>query len=845
MTHHILRLLWLGMLFVAQAAFAEEPLTIGVFAFRDKAETVKKFQPLADYLERTLPGQRFVLKSYTYDELETAIERREVDFVLSHAAHYVAISERNALSSPLATMIEREKNQPIPVYGGAIIVRADRGDIAKLADLKGKTVATSSIKGFASYQMQAYELHKSGLEIPGDVKVIQVELPIDRSVIAVLDGKADAAFARMGLIEQMAQEGKLDLNRVKVLNPQKLAGFGYAFSTTLYPLWPFVAMPQVSDSMAARVAAALLMLPHDGETARAAKIWGFTIPANYDPVKDAMQALRVAPFDEVPEFSWYDVWRRYTVIIIFAIAAVGLILLLLFWLTVERRKVLKSKERFRTVADHTYDWEYWQGPNREILYISPSCERVTGYSSKEFVADPELFNRIVLPADRDVMEAHLHDDLYHDEALVDFRIVQRDGGIRWISHGCRAVYGAEGQFLGRRASNRDDTERKLAEQQLRSERDFIEGLINIAPTIVLVLDTQGRIVRINPYMEAISGYTFAEVQGKDWFNTFLPKSKREQTKALFLNAIDNIQTRGNEDIIVTRTGQERIIEWNDQTLKDAKGRTLGLLAIGRDITERKEHEKELLRSNAELEQFSYAVSHDMRQPLRMISSYLQLLELSLADQLDSEKRNYFNFAIDGAKRIDQMLVALLEYSRVGRMGEPPTWIDSRAVLSEALLFLQSAIAEAQAKLAISGDWPRVFASHDEMLRLLQNLIGNAAKYRVAGRTPEITVTSETLGKEWLLSVADNGVGILPGQAHRLFQVFQRLHTHAAYEGTGIGLALCRKIVEHHGGQIGANSQGEGLGSTFWVKLPLHVSDVPEHANDTSVNGSFEVAKSKD
>ncbi len=239
-----------------------------------------------------------------------------------------------------------------------------------------------------------------------------------------------------------------------------------------------------------------------------------------------------------------------------------------------------------------------------------------------------------------------------------------------------------------------------------------------------------------------------------------------------------------------------------------------------DITERKEYEEELKRSNADLEQFSYAVSHDMRQPLRMISSYLQLLERGLADQLDGEKRDYFNFAIEGAKRIDQMLMELLEYSRVGRMGEPPAWIDSRAALDEALQFLQPAIIEAQANLNISGDWPRILVSHDEILRLLQNLIGNAAKFRIAGRTPEITVASEVVKNEWRLCVADNGVGIIPDQIKRLFQVFQRLQSREAYEGTGIGLALCRKIAEHHKGRIWAESEGEGQGSKFYVVLPV-------------------------
>ncbi|MDO8811972.1 MAG: PAS domain S-box protein, partial [Gallionella sp.] len=240
----------------------------------------------------------------------------------------------------------------------------------------------------------------------------------------------------------------------------------------------------------------------------------------------------------------------------------------------------------------------------------------------------------------------------------------------------------------------------------------------------------------------------------------------------------------------------------------------------RNITERKEHEEELKRSNVDLEQFSYAVSHDMRQPLRMISSYLQLLERSLAGQLDSEKCGYFDIAIEGAKRIDQMLVELLEYSRIGRMGEPPTLIDSRAVLDEALQFLQPAIAEAQAKVDISGEWPYILASHDEILRLLQNLIGNAIKFRIAGQIPEITVTSGIVKNEWHLCVADNGVGIIPDQIKRLFQVFQRLQSREVYEGTGIGLALCRKIAEHHKGRIWAESAGEDQGSRFYVVLPV-------------------------
>ncbi|MCM8612298.1 ATP-binding protein [Accumulibacter sp.] len=252
----------------------------------------------------------------------------------------------------------------------------------------------------------------------------------------------------------------------------------------------------------------------------------------------------------------------------------------------------------------------------------------------------------------------------------------------------------------------------------------------------------------------------------------------------------------------------------------ADGKPLRSLGTTQDITERKQAEVELRRSNAELEQFSYAISHDLRQPLRMIASYLQLLGTSLADRLNDEQGAYFGFAIEGAKRMDRMLVALLEYSRVGRLGEPPAWIESRVVLDEALLFLQPTIAEAAATIAIGGEWPRVFVRPDEMLRLLQNLIANAVKFRLPGRKPQIAVISRIAGAEWNLVVADNGVGIAPEQLGRLFQVFQRLQSRATFEGSGVGLALCRKIAEHHGGRIWAESEGDGRGSRFCVTLPM-------------------------
>ena len=245
------------------------------------------------------------------------------------------------------------------------------------------------------------------------------------------------------------------------------------------------------------------------------------------------------------------------------------------------------------------------------------------------------------------------------------------------------------------------------------------------------------------------------------------------------------------------------------------------------LLSRLQHQTQALeRSNAELEQFAYVASHDLRQPLRMVNSYMQLLERALADKLDDKSREMMHFAADGAKRMDQMLVSLLEYSRVGRMGEPMQALDSREAVDEALHFLAPAILEARATVRVTGDWPQMVASRDEFTRLWQNLIGNAIKYRAAGRAPEIDITVVPEAQSWRFCVADNGIGIDPEQIERLFKVFQRLHTRDQYEGNGIGLAVARKIVERHGGRIWVESAGAGLGCQFFVVLPALPVEAP-------------------
>jgi light-regulated signal transduction histidine kinase (bacteriophytochrome) len=249
-----------------------------------------------------------------------------------------------------------------------------------------------------------------------------------------------------------------------------------------------------------------------------------------------------------------------------------------------------------------------------------------------------------------------------------------------------------------------------------------------------------------------------------------------------------------------------------------------ILSICRDVTETKAmaaRTAELLArldaSNQELEQFAYVTSHDLQEPLRMIRGYAQLMERRYHGKLDSDADEFLAFLVDGAKRMQEMISDLLEYSRVERLGGSFEEFALDGLMEDVLGNLKAALTEAEAEVEV-GPLPTIRADRGQILRLFQNLIGNAVKYRSPERTPRVAVTAEPDGQGWHVCVRDNGIGIESTYFERIFQVFQRLHTRTQYDGTGIGLAVCKKIVERHGGRIWVESVPDE-GATFHFTLP--------------------------
>jgi len=376
---------------------------------------------------------------------------------------------------------------------------------------------------------------------------------------------------------------------------------------------------------------------------------------------------------------------------------------------------------------------------------------------------------------------------------------------------------------------------------LRQERDFAESLIETAQTIVLVLDPQGCIARFNQYMERISGYRLAEVQGKDWFTTFLPEINHHQIKKIFSQALHDIPTRGNVNPIITKDGQERQIEWHSKTLKDGEGETVGVLAIGQDITERKRAEEEIVElnrslqeKNRELEALIYVTSHDLRSPLVNILGFSgelsnacetvcnilkRMTDTTYPKELDSVLEEDIPEAIkyilaSGAK-MDSLLSSILRLSRLGRTALKIEPIDMNRLIADIVQSMEFQLKETQAHLEVD-DLPGGMGDAEQINQVFSNLLDNTLKYLDPNRSGVIKVSGILEGKRVIYSVKDNGIGIAQEHHDKIFELFQQIDPSAQY-GEGLGLTIARRIVNRHNGQLWVKSI-PGQGSEFFVAL---------------------------
>jgi len=371
----------------------------------------------------------------------------------------------------------------------------------------------------------------------------------------------------------------------------------------------------------------------------------------------------------------------------------------------------------------------------------------------------------------------------------------------------------------------DVTTHKEAEELLKKERDRAQQYLDIAGVVMVVIDAEQRVSLINKKGCKILERSEREVIGRNWFDAFVPERVREDVRGVFakLMAGETEPAEYFENPVVASDGAERLIAWHNTVLRDEAGQIIATLSSGEDITERRRAEirlnqtvAELERSNADLDHFARVVSHDLQAPLVIISGYAQLLARRYKGRLDAEADKFITATVDGVERMKALIDDVLAYSRLGTHGGSVEPVACSAVLDTTLANLRGAITESRA--AVTADpLPTVLGDASQLTQLFQNLIGNAIKFR-SDEPPVVHVRAVRHGQRWLFSVSDNGIGVSPEFFHRIFVMCQRAHSRAEYPGSGIGLTICKKIVERHGGRIWVTSQ-PGKGSRFYFTIP--------------------------
>jgi PAS domain S-box-containing protein len=364
---------------------------------------------------------------------------------------------------------------------------------------------------------------------------------------------------------------------------------------------------------------------------------------------------------------------------------------------------------------------------------------------------------------------------------------------------------------------RDATQTAELEHELRAAEDRFRALTEATPEAICVADGRGRITFANSGATRIFGWEPHELLGQP-FTILLP----ERFRAIWEGHLETFLATGFEDLLgrtlevlgARKDGSEFPMEaalgfWE-------RGGRSAFTGIMRDVSERNETLRALERSNAELAEFAYVASHDLSEPLRTITNYLRLLRRRHGEELASEADAYVGRAIDGAERLHTLIEDLLSYSRAGRSERPPQPVDISAVVAT---IAASATAAREPRPSIEwDDLPTVPGEERQLTQLLQNLISNAIKFVPPGTVPEVHVSCERGDADWRIAVDDNGIGIDPASAERIFGMFQRLHSRDAFPGTGIGLAIARKVVEGHGGRIWAEPRPGG-GTRMLFTLP--------------------------
>jgi len=491
----------------------------------------------------------------------------------------------------------------------------------------------------------------------------------------------------------------------------------------------------------------------------------------------------------------------------------------------------ESEERFRSVVDSANDGILVYDKQLNVVAGNLAAERILGLPLANIIGAAGFTSLLpcvhadgspVLPDERPTRLTVKSGKPLTGEIVGIYR---PDSSMTWVSVNTGFLRRpGETDWYGVVSTIGDITKQRHAEIALSASEALYRQTFELATAGIAHVDLSGRFMKVNRRLCEILGYGEQELIGRPVKEISHPEDRNlTDSQRMRVRSGEKHSVRF-EKRYIRKSGA---IVWVDLSVAlacDASGAPQYEIALFDDITERKKAEaalreahEELKRSNAELEQFAYVASHDLQEPLRMVSSYTQLLMRRYGDKLDGDAKDFTAFIVDGATRMKQLIEDLLAYSRVGTRDKNFKPVDAESSLKRALTNLRAAIQDSGATVT-QDKLPTIPCDEVQLAQLFQNLIGNALKFRKPDVAPAVHVGAAEQGAEWEFTVRDNGIGIEPQYFERIFMVFQRLHDKGEYPGTGIGLAIVKKVVERHGGRIWVQSQ-PGAGTTFHFTMP--------------------------
>ncbi|MFB3766638.1 MAG: PAS domain-containing protein, partial [Methanotrichaceae archaeon] len=508
----------------------------------------------------------------------------------------------------------------------------------------------------------------------------------------------------------------------------------------------------------------------------------------------------------------------------------------------------KSEEKFRLVADFTYDWETWIDPKGNYIYVSPSCERITGYRAEEFIKDPQLAVDLVHPDDREYFKGHrnMHLNEQAGRSNLDYRIITKNGETRWINHLCQPVFGRKGEWLGRRANNRDITDRKHAEEVLQesearrkvaeaveAERNRLFDVLEKLPIMVCLLTPDYHVAFANRNFIR----EFGESHGRHCYEYCFGRSE----PCDFCESYNVLKTGQPHHWEVT-TPDGSIIDVYDTPFTDADGTSM-ILEMNLDITEQRRAEAELIKAKEAAEaaakakaEFLANTSHEIRTPMNAVLGFTELL-LDENEPLSPEQRDYLESIRINGDALLTIINDILDFSKIesDKLVLEECEFDLHQCVEESLDLVSIKASEKGLNLSYTIDKgvpDTIIGDPGRLRQVLGNLLSNAVKFTDGGEV-KISVSINELN-EIHFTVQDTGIGIPEGSMHQLFQPFSQMEPSTArlYGGTGLGLAICKKLVELMGGKIWVESE-VGKGSTFHFTIKVSLGQSKAQSNPIS------------